>query len=244
MKLLLRPQDDLNWQIVETPEEFFLELGLNAPYFPLEDELHFQSLGLGLSHFGKEVWPKHMVRGVIYQGSADFNRHFSWTEKQLANFEEWQSTKAPHDLAHLQRLFTAEAFIAYFQMLAHKLPDEMELVIRLDASNTGSLAQTLHLLSPERFEHFRLEWDAPKASALGVCFPPDSLCSSEILKHIDEILAQGSVKAVYEPLLTEQWDGLDELIVFPEALSPQGRRKLAGFEAAGGVVREFRGRGI
>jgi hypothetical protein len=197
-----------------------------------------------LSHFGKEVWPKHPVKGVLYRGSADFSRHFVWSEKQLANFEEWQEGQSAHEETHLKRLFTAEAFVAYFQMLAHKLPDEMELIIRLDASNTGTLAQTLHLLSPERFEHFRLEWDAPKTSALGVCFPPDALCSQEILTKINGILAEKAVKPVYENLLTEQWDGLDELIIFPEGLSPLGKRKLAGFQAAGGIVREFRGRGI
>jgi hypothetical protein len=45
-----------------------------------------------------------------------------------------------------------------------------------------------------------------------------------------------SFKPVYESLLTEQWDGLDEIYVLSEALTPQGKRKLLGFEAAGGKV--------
>lgn len=43
-------------------------------------------------------------------------------------------------------------------------------------------------------------------------------------------------RAISEDSLTTEWDGLDTLIVSMESLSEQGRRKLQGFEAAGGVV--------
>jgi hypothetical protein len=124
-------------------------------------------------------------------------------------------------------------------MLAHRLPDEMPIALLIDPPSGPTLAQTLHLLSPERFAHFELETGSRFSSPVGVCFPGDALCSSAILEKMDRLLATlGSFKPVYEPLMTEQWDGLDELYVFPEALSPQGRRKLMGFLAAGGRVIE------
>lgn len=249
MKLSARPHDELNWQVEGQPPFFEFDLGLNDPYFPLEDELYFQSAAAALAHFSKEIWPKFPeTPGILYRGSADFSTFFSWTERQLANFEAWKKERPENDEAHLKRMFCAEAFVAYFQMLAHRLPDEMELKIILDPKGLGTPAQTLQLLSPERFEHFIVEVGEPPESNLGVCFPGDSQLSREILKQIDELLPTlQSFRPVYEPLLTEQWDGLDQIIVFPEAVSPQGKRKLSGFLAAGGTVveaDEIRGRGI
>lgn len=43
-------------------------------------------------------------------------------------------------------------------------------------------------------------------------------------------------KVIGEEQLTQKWDGLDSLIVQAEALSPQGKRKIAGFKAAGGTL--------
>lgn len=242
MKLSLRPHDDLHWKVEGDISVFELDLGLSDPYFPLEDELYFQSLSVGLTHFTQKVWPRFPnARGILYRGSADFSPFFRWSEKQETNFQSWKEERPLQKEAHLKRLFCAEAFVTYFQMLAHRLPDEFPLTLVLDARNTGTLAQTLHLLSPERFEHFHVESGLCFASSIGVCFPSDERCSEAVLEKIDRLLqALPSFKPVYEPLLTEQWDGLDELYVFPEAMSPQGERKLRGFKAAGGVVIEKR----
>ena len=243
MKLSAKPHDDLQWPIEGSPSLFEFDLGLHEPYFPLEDELHFQALSAALTYFAKEVWPRFPESSaILYRGSADFSQFFRWSETQEANYALWKTERPAAPEAHLKRLFCAEAFITYFQMLAHRLPDELPLTLILDPKNTGTLAETLHLLSPERFEHFTVDSGLHFASSLGVCFPPDAECSGEILSKIDLLLETlPSFRPVYEPLLTEQWDGLDEIIVF--ALTPQGKRKLKGFEAAGGEVTD-RGRGI
>ncbi len=242
----------MNWKIEGNPSVFEFDLGLHEPYFPLEDELYFNSLGVALSHFTKEVWPLFpQARGILFRGKADFSSFFRWTESQEANYRIWKENLPHNDEIHLKRLFCAEAFVNYFQMLAHKLPDELPLTLVLNAENTGSLAQTLHLLSPERFEHFHLESGFQFESNVGVCFPPDSECSRQVLDTLDILLRKlPSYKAVYEPLLTEQWDGLDQIYVLPNALTQRGKRKLMGFKAAGGEViewesgEEIRGRGI
>ncbi len=243
-----KPHDDLHWNIEGNPSLFEFDFGLQEPYFPLDDELYFNSLSTALTHFTKEVWPRFPeAKAILYRGRADFSQFFKWTEAQEENYRTWKGERPGGDEAHLKRLFCAEAFVNYFQMLAHRLPDELPLSLILDPKNTGTLAETLHLLSPERFEHFHLETGLQYDSAIGVCFPPDSECSSEILKQLDLLLQElPSFRPVYEPLLTEQWDGLDEIYVLPEALTQRGKRKLLGFEAAGGKVIEknFRGRGI
>lgn len=238
IRLAAKPHDDLHWEITGEPSLFEFDLGLQEPYFPLEDELHFQALCAALAHFTKEVWHRFpQSKAILYRGSADFSSFFRWTEGQQANYETWKGGRPPAAEGHLKRLFCAEAFVTYFQMLAHRLPDELPIALVLDAENTGSLAETLHLLSPERFEHFTVESGTVFHSQVGVCFPSDENCSGAVLERIDELLARmPSFRPVYEPLLTEQWDGLDELYVFSETLTAQGKRKLLGFSAAGGKV--------
>jgi len=245
IRLPAKPSDDLNWDLqiqkalaCNGPIVWEFDLGLDEPYFPIEDELHFQALAAALGNFTKEIWPRFPdSRGVLYRGSADFSSFFRWSDKQEANWEAWKEERPEAPEAHLKRLFCAEAFVTYFQMLAHRLPDELPLTLVLDPKNTGTLAQTLHLLSPERFEHFILDTGLHFASQLGICFPGDGQCSGAILERLDALLpAQESFRPIYEPLMTEQWDGLDELYVFSGAVTPQGRRKLLGFCAAGGTV--------
>lgn len=243
IKISAKPHDDLNWQIEGKPSVFEFDLGLDEPYFPIEDELHFQSLAAALSHFTKTVWKDHPeATAILYRGSADFSTFFRWSERQEANYSAWKEGRALSNEAHLKRLFCAEAFVAYFQMLAHRLPDELPITLILDPQNTGTAAETLHLLSPERFEHFTLDSGLHFDSKVGICFPTDEFCSSAILEEIDGLIqALPSFRPVYESLLTEQWDGLDEIQVFSEALTPQGERKLKGFCAAGGVVKRVSG---
>ena len=46
-------------------------------------------------------------------------------------------------------------------------------------------------------------------------------------------------RLIAEMYLTEEWDDLDDLIIFSPLLSKQGLRKVQGFVAAGGRVRKF-----
>jgi len=64
IRLPCEPRDDLDWmkqiEEAEKREEIVWEfsLGLDAPYFPLEEELRFQALSLALTKFAKEIWPQ------------------------------------------------------------------------------------------------------------------------------------------------------------------------------------------
>lgn len=262
MKILIpgQPHESLDWQkqkeiaarAAESKQKIVWEfdLGLNAPFFPLEDELRFNSLSLALSSFTKEVWPLFQdatAGAVLYRGSADFSSFFKWTERQEANWQVWKEGRPDSGESHMRRLFCAETFAAYFQMLAHKLPDELPLTLALDATEIGTGAQTHHLLSSERFEHFLLEVEGlPKKSKetnVGVCFPQDSYCSQAVLGRLNSLFAslKAPYRIVYESTLSEEWEGIDSLYIVPDAMSVQGKRKLMGFCAAGGIVIDIDG---
>lgn len=247
IRLPAEPHDSLDWsaQIEEASQRegkivWEFGLGLDAPYFPLEDELRFQSLSLALASFAKEVWPRFQEKtahAILYRGSADFSRFFAWSEKQEGNWEAWKEGRGGANEAHMRRLFCADAFAAYFQMLAHKLPDELPLQLIFDRQYAGSKAENHQLLSPERFAHFLLEGEMGDAQ-IGVCLPQDALCSQGALDRLDRLLAAlpNPCRVIPESLLAEQWEGLDILCVLSGALTVQGRRKLMGFCAAGGRV--------
>lgn len=249
--LLGRQNSSLDWkrEIAEAeasagPIRWEFDLGLTDPYFPLEDELKFQALALSLKTFADEVWPRFQDRtqgAVLYRGTADFSRFFLWSERQEANYEEWKEGRAVCSEEHMKRLFCAEAFGAYFQMLAHKLPDELNVVLCLKKERAGTRAETEHLYSPERFEHFQVEIEGDaRGERVGVCFPEE--CGQEELEALDGWMEQlqEPARAVPESLLTENWDGLDLIYVLGHRMSERGKRKLRGFEAAGGVVEEIR----
>jgi hypothetical protein len=76
---------------------------------------------------------------------------------------------------------------------------------------------------------------------LGVLLPSDSCLNSSLSEILQDLLhhlteKEESFRVISEEKLTEQWNGLDELIVISKAVSIQGRRKLLGFIAAGGKV--------
>jgi hypothetical protein len=271
MKIVLpcRTIDDLDWtsilasiDLLEKIEWEF-DMGLNAPYFPIDDELYFSSLKLALSRFTKDIWPLYAERttgATLYRGSADFASFFLWTGGQEENWNVWKETRLAAPEAHLRRLFCADAFAHYFQMLAHALPDELPVTLHFCIQGCGSAAERRQLLSRERFEHFHLVTEESTAS-LAICMPEEALCSGTILAKLDQLLTTliEPYRIIEEAFLTELWEGVDRLYVIPEAISVQGKRKLMGFCAAGGLVivegeslglpnevsgEEYRGRGI
>ena len=76
---------------------------------------------------------------------------------------------------------------------------------------------------------------------LGIYLPKDPMIDASVLAQLDRLIAsliseQTPFRIISEEKLTEQWDGLDRLIVPEKAISTQGKRKLLGFIAAGGTV--------
>lgn len=248
MKIILpcKTTDDLRWKSILEPLSpvdrvlWEFDLGINAPYFPIEDEMKFSSLKLSLAQFSKEVWPLFSERSmgaVLYRGSADFASFFLWSELQEENWLSWKKMRPDANEAHLRRLFCADVFAHYFQMLSHSLPDELPLTLCFETQGCGTLAEKRQLLSRERFEHFHLVTEVSDAS-FAVCMPEEGRCSEAVLAKLDHFFETCSLpyRVIEEAFLTESWEGVDLLYVISEAVTTQGKRKLMGFCAAGGKV--------
>lgn len=263
IELAGRPSDILDWNQKIYPQEgsilWRFDLGLEDPFFPIDDPMHFEAIALSLTQFTKEIWPLYRDRtlgAVLYRGSSDFHAMFSWTEKQRRNLGLWKEDRKGVSELHLRRLFCADAFVHYFQMLSHRLPDEMPLYLLFDVPEVGSPAERHQLLSRERFEHFLLAtkglshtngliWEGDKIVESGekpveaICLPEESRCSGDVLQRLDLLMEQMGKKPfriISEAFLTEDWEGVDILHVLSGTLGEQGKRKIQGFQAAGGIV--------
>ncbi len=223
IELPCQPQHDLNWarQLLVAKESgrkivWYFNLGLEDPFFPITDELRFASIALALQQFTKEVWP-------VFQ------------EQTLA--------------LSLYRGPIVD-FVIYFQMLAHKLPDEIPIWLLFEIGQHVSVSEALQKVYLEGFEHFKIaikgkalpidgyRWDEEKItshfveSTTGAVYPADVTAASNIHRLLDK----EPVRVVFEAYLSEQWEGLDRLLVMPDSLTVQGKRMVQGFLATGGEV--------
>ena len=135
-------------------------------------------------------------------------------------------------------------------MLAHRLPDEAPIFLLFDIRSIRSVSLALRVVSKERFEHFLIAikgslpidgfaWiddgvEVKRIDAkVGLVFPESRAFDT---RFSDLITAHPDAKVVHEAFLTEEWEGLDQLLVLKDSLSLQGNRKLKGFEATGAQV--------
>jgi hypothetical protein len=249
------------------------DLNFDFSSVALDDPLSFSSFFLAVETFVKELYTPFQDKsfGVcLYQGPL--RPFFKWNAEHEENFFHWQK-EIPH-FPEGKELYFTELFSEYLHRLAAALPDEALPLAFFDRPSNSD-AKTAQLLSREHFSYLYVglkEEDfffppfnafAGKAS-LGLVQPLHRYCSQKELDKLDWYidLLKGEkthFRLISEAYLTESWDGLDNLILFSEALSSQGRRKVQGFAAAGGRVivvgeplgivgemswDEFRGRGI
>lgn len=157
-------------------------------------------------------------------------------------------------------LFCRNAVTEYLHLLAGRLPDEMLLCLLLDSAKIENPLFEAQLLSRARFDRFHLAthgnkiphqgliWNenriectsAAQEIPVGICMPPlekEIMASGSGIKEaLEQLLKRGiSFKIIPEEFLITEWDGLEWIIVASDALGPQGKRKLQGFCAAGGV---------
>ena len=223
VEIVLRARlgDDLNWGEALAQAEgkevlWILDLGIEANEFNFEDEMAFQACSLALKHFA-ELCLLPGVRGVVlYRGPMNLSE--------------------------------ADTLAAWLRLAASVLPEDLPLFLSF---NVEALSRTeaLALASPGRFEHFELILTPEvrqrgKNPALGVCMPQEGFVQEmeQVLQRLDT--EEKSYRIVYEAVLTEQWDGLDEILVLENSLSPRGERNLKGFLAAGGTVKRIGAEGF
>lgn len=229
MKTILLPassQSDLDWseQIsdLEGVAAVQFDFGWSQGLLFFNDAALFQTYVLALELFTKEVWPRikeHFPKLILYRGPLSIISRLVGAEGDLSSIE------------------AATIFGGYLHTLASYLPEEAALYCLFDDLTPYNAGEAAQLLSQDRFFHLELSL-TPSDASIGVVLPPDELCSPALLLALTTLLQEEpEVRVIPERRLNELWQGLDELVVFEGAVTPQGRRQLLGFEAAGGRIR-------
>ncbi|MCP5470224.1 MAG: hypothetical protein H7A36_06970 [Chlamydiales bacterium] len=121
------------------------------------------------------------------------------------------------------------------------LPEEIPVFLHLENITLKNfpfeLIDMLHLIG--EFKH-------PYALPLlndQLHFPASKRLKKAVLLPHNREINEGAIeeRVIFEERLIYDWDGVEELTIFPEHLSPQGARMVKGFEAAGGIVKVFQG---
>ena len=143
---------------------------------------------------------------------------------------------------HLKNLFSMNILLAYLHRLLAALAEDSHAFIDLHIPKEFHKGFVHQLLSKERFSHIELFHpleDPEKEYKIGVCLPNDPFCFPSMLqmfkKTLDDLCEKKlSFKVIPEFMMTSSWEGLDYIVYSRKGLSPQGKRILQGFCAAGG----------
>lgn len=230
-------KDDLNWAVqleqAKNEKKFILwDIDLGLPHHVPRDSAAFLSLSLAIDEFSKNVWPrfKDKTLGVIlYRGIID--------PRAFHEFSEGEHT---------------EILAEYLHRLVSFLPDDTLAFAMLDLTGIPQVKQVEHIF---RFEHchlilkgakHNLKWEEGRLSSiqarpapLAVYWPsnPDASILEQLGALLSHLNRGGTdYRIIPEEKLTEQWNELDTLIVPHQAVTAQGKRKLLGFNAAGGTI--------
>lgn len=212
-------RSDLMWDVKTDVSNILWELEFDIHTL---SPVHLASYQLAVTHFVQKVWEKHRENtlGVIlYKG------------------------KAPP--------FEVEAFADYLHHIASHLPDEAPPFALFDCAGDPLK------FSKEIFPHIHLgfrsgpvgpiQWKetlVPRFcnAKIGVALPlREKGLQFDVVDACLHLLDQEKIpyRLIAEPYLTEEWDDLDEMIIFPDLISEWGLRMIQGFEAAGGQVKRF-----
>jgi len=198
----------------------------------LDHGSQFESLKLSIEHFNQTIWSSFgdvSVGVSLYRGSDQLS----------------------------------EEQVEFLDFLVGYLHDEAEPFIFVDVSVEDPVLAA-QSVSKERYPHFTLAvrgeglpmqeygWDSQSGfkgfigrelkqsnhqqCTVALCIPSTG-SSIELVDAIEKLTSRHIVfRMVPESLLTTEWHGLDYILVDPNTLSFQGRRKLMGFCAAGGAI--------
>jgi hypothetical protein len=246
-------------QILEKKKAIFWELDLQ--FDNLSDSSAFFAHARAVEEFSKftAAYAAHTFGVCLYRGSAEFSSLLppSACDEEILQEHDFRLFCADALASYLHRLisFLPESVLPFGFFDASTISSPAYAAQLLSQERF----QFLHLgLKGARFPFHGLGFGEDglgtgwigdrdcaspylEVSAAAVCLPSDAYCNPKILGQIDELLlALKSQEVLFriipEERLTEEWDGLDRLFVIPESISPQGRRKLQGFAAAGGEI--------
>lgn len=233
----------------------FLNLGLALDHFKETLWKEFKGFSLGISLYRVSG---HFLNGFLWDEEQQTNL-ILWAEENFKDIEVL-NRELKTELKHfneiskelleksgsgclLLHLFARDVSSDYLAQLAERVPDEIDPYLVFDRGLNDLLLEML-LGNFEKYGRLKLFWIEPKLQwnteekrEKGICLPSVDIVKPSLFFPFQNILKQSqeeSMKLIPEEVLTTAWDGLNELFYSPKALSPQGKRKLQGFLAAGG----------
>lgn len=212
-----------------------LEGGFSLETF--RDEAFFLTFELAVEHFVNTVWSsyKEISLGVVlFKGPIEKYIELQHDLKLIAS-------RFPEDVAifvllDTERLIHPSHFFSFARqdLLMHFYPVIKGKWAEKFSTSLPCLGWD-HGNSP--FGYFSSSIFPQKKGErqeLAILYPQD-----EALEEIDRVISELQGKCfrmLPESLLDQEWEGIDDLIVFSSSLKERGRRKLMGFCAAGGRV--------
>lgn len=208
---------DLKWEVAPDAPHILWELDFQLEQINLA---HLSSHQLAVKCFAESIWEKHQestLGVVLYRGRVP--------------------------------AVPLEEFAEYLHHLAAYLPDEVPPFALFDCAGDPLK------FSKEIFPHIHLgfrsgpigaiKWEETLIplrydGALGVVLPlrERGLQFDVVDKCLEKL--DRPFRLIAEPYITEEWDELDELLIFPGHISTWGMRMVQGFEAAGGKIIRYK----
>lgn len=175
---------------------------------------HLATYQFAVRRFNETIYNEETEGVILYQGPVP-----SWSLEDFADFLHHIAAELPEELPSFA-LFDCVGDPLQF---SKEIFPHIHLGFRLGP--IGALTWGNRLI-PKRYDQ-----------RVGVALPLRE--KGLQFDMVDPCLKGGAYRLINEPYLTEEWDDLDEIIIFKDFISPRGRRMLQGFEAAGGQIKEF-----
>ena len=217
----------LRWEIDNDYPLVLWELDFGLTEALVADEPRYLALELAVDHFSKTVWPQlsNQTFGVaLYRGPF---------VQALIEPLKWLASHLPEEV---------RPFV-FFDTKA--IPDAATYFRLLNQADLGFLTPILKGEWAEKYPYAipALAWDhsnSPLGFVSNTLFTPlaeKTLDTAVLLPKTGAFPIPETVfRMIPEQILTHEWEGVDHLIVTPSSVSAKCRRKLLGFEAAGGEV--------
>jgi len=204
----------------------------------LEDETRFLTFQLNIQHFIDTLWKDFqshtfgiaLFRGILQEGILDYLKTLAaLLDEETTCFLFLDASSATDMKSYLHAVdMTSLSF--FCPIVKGKMAEKYPWVF--PALAWGSGASSLGFCSTE--SHPQLP-----AVHLGyaLCLPETPLWD-QFLVAVDR-MKECPFRILPERLLTHEWEGIDKLMIFPQACTEKARRMFLGFKAAGGEIIEF-----
>jgi hypothetical protein len=214
------------------------ELQFDLSDGPLEDEARFLTFQLNMQHFIEVLWKpfrQHafgvaFYRGYLQEGFLDYLKSLAALLDEEACCFLFLDLSDSSDLKSYLLGSVPANLGCFFPIIKGQFSKKYPwafpaLAWDHGASSLGYCASSIHPRISETL------------LAYAICLPEKPLW--EQLEAAVHHMGFLPFRILPESLLTQEWEGVDKLIIFPEACTEKSMRKFRGFMAAGGEIIEF-----